>query len=124
MHHEDFFLGVTLPDVEDLKALTPPYAGLAQTVRGKVLLDAVMNVESFIAARAATLRGFAAVSGVADEVFQASERAGGELSPFEKQAVGAYMRALMEVNGFKKTGKKGAIRHPAFTKGEIYVRAD
>lgn len=49
---------------------------------------------------------------------------GGPLIAFEKQAIGALVRILMEANGFKKTGIKRAIAHREFTKGEVYASVD
>jgi hypothetical protein len=39
----------------------------------------------------------------------------------EKQLLGALTCALLEANGWEKTGTKRAIPNPAFNRGEVYV---
>lgn len=124
MHNEDYFASVTLLDVEDVASSAPPYAAWVQTPRGRAVLDAMNNASAFIAAREMTAGGLPAVAGVAARVVKAAANTGGPLVAFEKQAIGALMRVLMEANGFKKTGIKRSIPHPAFTKGEFYAPED
>ena len=101
----------------------PQYKGYALG-DGKTLFEQVMAPESYVAAAIATKIGLPAVAGVADEAVDECHRLGREISPFDKQFVGAVICALMESNGFHKTGKKKAIPHKAFSKGEFYSHTD
>tara|TARA_B100001105_G_scaffold140966_1_gene112943 strand:- start:946 stop:1317 length:372 start_codon:yes stop_codon:yes gene_type:complete len=121
VHHEDYFVSVTLLDVEDVTSSAATYATWVQTPRGRAVFDAMNNPAAFVAAKEMTSIELPAVAGVAARVVKAAETMGEALSSFEKQAIGVMMRILMEANGFKKTGIKRAIPHPAFTKGEVYA---
>ena len=86
------------------------------------MFDVVMSPTCYDYARAATLVfDLPAVAGVAKACTEAfSQQDKVEWRDFIKQYVGALVCALMEANGFEKTGEKRAIPYPGFTKGEVY----
>lgn len=66
-----------------------------------------------------------AVAGIARSCYQQIQvQKEVSFSNFTKQFMGALVCTLMEANGFRKTGRKKAIPHPMFTKGEFYVLAE
>jgi len=81
-----------------------------------------MSPEGYI--RAAVVNdelGLPAAAGVARSCAEATDSG---LSSTDKQFIGAAVCALMEANGHAKTGRKRAIPHRAFTKGEVYTQAN
>ena len=112
-----FETSVVIPNVNDFASSYPHYKNRATTT-GKVFFDLVMTPESFLKAACAT--DDLDLPGVAALAKQCFEAAGGSLSGTDKQYIGALVCALMEANGYRKTGTKRAIPHKAFTKGEVY----
>jgi hypothetical protein len=117
-----YTLPVNVPSLEDFASSRfKQYGNFAQG-EGRYLFDLIMSPESFNTARIATLTfNLPAASGVAESCYQAALRESkANLRNFDKQFIGAVICVLMESNGFEKTGKKKAIPHSAFTKGEMY----
>jgi hypothetical protein len=113
-------VSVRIPSVDEFAARYPQYGRRAQ-ISGEVFFSVVMTPMAFLKTSFATDDvGLPGVAGIAQECFLAS---GGDLIPTDKQYIGALVCALMEANGYCKTGKKRAIPHKAFTKGEVYRRA-
>jgi hypothetical protein len=79
-----------------------------------------MRPESLNSAIEATKLGLPAVTGIAEISIQEVKRTGRKLTPFDKQFIGGVICCLMEANDYQKTGKKKAITHKAFSKGEFY----
>ena len=117
----NFVVRVNVPEVDDVAAAAPQYATFARG-DGRFLFDLVMRPESFLNARAVTLElGLPALAGVAEVLVRASdERPGFEFNSFAKQAVGSFLRVLMEANGFRKTDRRKAVPHPAFAKCQMF----
>jgi len=108
---------VVLKNVEEFAARFPQYGPLARG-EGRTLFDAAMRPEIFIDADALTrVRGLPAVTAVAVAV---DGTVGGTLTGADRQFLGAVTCVLMEANGYAKTGKKRAIPHPGWSRGEVY----
>ena len=61
-----------------------------------------------------------AISGLAEQISQWTERRGDSLTNNQKQLFGRFVMALMTANGYEKTGFKRAIGVPGWTRGELY----
>lgn len=111
---------VFLPSVEEFGQRFPQYGPRAADA-GRELFDLVMRAETFVDADALTrvlrLPAVTAVSSLAGEVLQR------DLTGTDRQFLGALTCALMEANGYEKTGQKRAIPHPDWNRGEVYRRA-
>lgn len=108
---------VQIPSAEEFGAKYPQY-GSRPMGGGREFFRLIMQPASFLKAAFATDElDLPAVAGVAKLCAEASY---GRLAAADKQYIGALVCALMEANGYKKTGKKKAIPHKAFTKGEVY----
>jgi hypothetical protein len=121
MNVDQFVLSVHLPTMEEFAERFPQRARYARN-EGEFLFSVVMTPESFNNARVATLVfHLPAVAGVAETCWQAVQQQNAiEWRDFVKQYIGALVCALMEANGFEKTGEKRAVPHQKFTKGELY----
>ena len=109
-----------IPDLNDFGKRFPQYGPFAQN-EGNFIFNSIMCPSSFFRAKIVTEMNLPAVSGVAEICFQATTQQ--KIIPFNgflKQYIGAIVCTLMEANGYSKTGKKKAIPHHAFTKGEFY----
>lgn len=114
-------ISINIPDVADVATSAPQYARFAQE-EGRFIFEAVMNPEAFLRARAVTLAlNLPAVAGIAS-MYEQAFRGGRELDSdkHSRHAVGSFVRIMMEANGFRKTGRKRAVPHPAFSKAEVY----
>lgn len=117
MKSTKYEIRVNIPSLEDFAAKYPQY-GPRAAGEGKVYFDLVMRPETFVRAAALTdCTGLPAVTAVAEE---AAER--GPLEGTDKQFMGALVCALMEANDRPKTGRKRAIPHPAWNRGEVYTK--
>jgi hypothetical protein len=118
---DNFHLAVNIPSQDDFASRYPQYGRFARE-EGSFLFDVVMSPACYDYARAATLVfNLPAVAGVAKACTEAFSRQNKvEWRDFIKQYIGALVCALMEANGFEKTGEKRAIPYPGFTKGEVY----
>jgi hypothetical protein len=125
MKTESFELPVRLLSVDEFAARFPQYGQFART-DGQFLFELLMSPASYDQARVATSHlDLPAVAGVAKICYQAVQaQTVVEWRGFLKQFIGAVVCALMEANGFEKTGTKKAVPHPAFTKGEFYCVTD
>lgn len=80
-----------------------------------------MRPETFLRAVSVTdALKMPAVSGIANACTQRLKDEGQELTGLRKQFIGAAICALMEENGFRKTGTKHAISCDGWNKGELY----
>lgn len=111
---------VFLPTVEEFAKRFPNY-GPRAAEEGRPLFDLVMSAKTFVDADALTrvlrLPAVTAVSSSAGAVLKR------ELSGTDRQFLGALTCALMEANGYQKTGQKRAIPHGDWNRGEVYRRA-
>lgn len=111
---------VQIPSVDDFVRSYPHYAAVRAVERD--LFELVVTPENFLAADAVTERlGMPAVSAVADMVAEHCRTRGG-LTGFQKQLTGAVVCALMQANGYAKTGTKRSIARPGWSRGEVYRR--
>src|SRR5688572_11490019 len=97
----------------------PQYGPFARA-EGASLWALLTTPEVFIKARVATELGLPAVAGAAADCESHAKKQGYRLDGYRKQFIGAVICALMDANGFARTGTKRAVPHPAFTKGEVY----
>ena len=112
---------VVLKNVDEFAARFPQYGPLARG-EGRALFDAAMRAEVFNDADALTrVQGLPAVTAVAVAV---DELVGGALTGADRQFLGAVTCVLMEANGYAKTGRKRAIPHPGWSRGEVYELTD
>jgi hypothetical protein len=113
---------IKIPELKDLTAAYPQFAGLAKG-EGKFLFDIVMKPETFIQGMVLTEYGMPAVTSVAELCFnEAKKRRGFKFSGRMKQFIGAMIALLMTANGYRKTGRKKSIIHRAYTRGEFYMK--
>jgi hypothetical protein len=113
-------ISVNLPSTDDFAKGYPQYGPFAKG-NGYFIFETIMTPQNFLSAKVCTELGFPAVAGVAESCLKAIEKQDAiEWGGFLKQFIGAVVCTLMEANGFRKTGKKKAVPHPAFTKGEVY----
>ena len=120
MRKESVNLEAQIPDLRDFEERFPQYGPFARN-EGNFIFNTIMSPFSFFRARIATEMNLPAVSGIAELCFHATAQQ--NIVPFNgflKQYIGALVCCLMEANGYSKTGKKKAIPHNAFTKGEFY----
>jgi hypothetical protein len=121
MQTQSIVLTANIPSVDDFAR---HYPNLGPHARNKwnFIFDLLMSPDCYHKARVATLDlELPAVAGVAATCYQAVQ--GQQEVGWDdnlKRFIGAVVCNLMEANGFEKTGKKKAIPHPAFTKGEFY----
>ncbi len=125
MQAQTFTVSANLVSVDEFGTHYRQYAQIANG-DGRFLFDLIMSPICFIRAQVATLdMDLPAVAGVAKVCYQAvMEHRTIEWSGYVKQFIGAVVCALMEANGFRKTGTKRAIPYHAFTKGEVYCLAN
>lgn len=118
-----YCLDINVPSVDDFSTRYPQYGSFASG-RGAKLFEFLVRPENIVRAMVITDFGHPAVAGVAGHLveFVDSGAAGVLLDDYSKQFVGATMCSIMESNGYKKTGKKKAVQHPQFTRGEVYVK--
>lgn len=108
---------VRLPTIEEFVAKYPNYASVRTS--GRPIFETIVKVENFVSAETVTnLLGMPAVTAVADALTQQVRPR--KLTGFEKQMAGAIMCVLMEQNGYAKTGRKGAVSRPNWSRGELY----
>lgn len=111
-------LDVQIPELHEFQDKYPQYKNFALSQEGRALFKLLMTPESFVKAAVVTLTlGLPGVAGIAKECAEAVPSG---ITDTQKRFCGATVCALMEANGFSKTGKKRAIPHEAFTKGEVY----
>ena len=120
MQNQSVNLKAQIPGLTDFGERFPQYGPFARN-EGNFIFKVIMNPFSFFRAKFATEMNLPAVSGVAEICFH--ETAQQKIVPFNgflKQYIGALVCSLMEANGYSKTGKKKAIPHREFSKGEFY----
>jgi len=120
MQKQSVSLEAQIPDLDDFEGRFPQYGPFARN-EGKFIFEVIMNPLSFFRAKFATEMSLPAVSGIAEICFNATAQQNAiPFNSFLKQYIGALVCSIMEANGYSKTGKKKAIPHHAFTKGEFY----
>lgn len=121
MGTKQFKCEVACPTVEDFAKLYPQYAPFAMT-DGRELFDLIIQPENFVRMSTVSDLGHAALYGVATPCSELAKAQNKPLTSYTKQFIGAVVCCLMEFNNYQKTGRKKAVNHPDFTKGEIYSR--
>jgi hypothetical protein len=119
MEKRQFVLDVNIPSKEDFGDKYPQYRNYAEN-EGRAVFDLLMTPEALVYCAVATKMGVPALTGIAEKAIQEIHHHGRSHTPFDKQFIGAVVCALMEVNGFHKTGIKKAVPHKSFTKSELY----
>lgn len=123
MKDQSFSLNVKIPELTDFETRFPQYGPFARE-NGNFMFDIVMTPLSFLRCQFATELNLPAVAGIAEISFNATSQQGTiQFDGFLKQFVGALVCTLMEANGFTKSGKKKAVPHHAYTKGEFYQKS-
>lgn len=117
METKHFTFTARIPDRDEFGGKYTAYKNHA-TSGGSRLFDLIMVPEPLFAAIVATDMGFPAVAGIEKKVSEEVNT----LSDFDKQYVGALVCAMMEENGFRKTGEKKPTPLGIFTVGEFYAR--
>jgi hypothetical protein len=123
MEKQEFNQTVFLPNLDEFTGKYPRYSGFA-TGEGRFLYELIMRPSVVIRAQAASYFGYPSVLAVAEDcrrVIEAQDKV--VLDNFTKQFIGSVICALMEANGFKKTGTKRSVPHESFKTGEYYVVA-
>ena len=109
---------IHLPTHDEFSTRFPQYGKRAHD-EGKRFFGYVMSADTFVAAAVVTERlGLPAVAAIAAACSGMVE---GQIEGIDKQFIGAATCALMEANGYSKTGKKRAVPHPDWRKGEVYA---
>ena len=120
MKSKKITIAVNLPSTEDFAKGYPQYGPFAKGI-GCFIFETIMTPQNFLSAKVCSELGFPAVAGVAESCLKAVEKQNViELDGFLKQFIGAVVCTLMEANSYRKTGKKKAVPHHVFTKGEVY----
>jgi hypothetical protein len=109
---------VQIPSTDDFAGRFPQYGPRARN-EGTGLFDLVMRPEVFIAA--AVLTEKLSLPGVTAVAAEACELVGAGFSGTDRQFLGALICSLMETNDYQKTGKKRAVPHHAWSRGEVYA---
>jgi len=111
---------VTIPTLDEFASKYPQYRNRA-IGENRVFFDIIMSPEGYLVASIVNDElGLPAAAGVAK---RCAEAAVDGLSATDKQFIGAAVCAVMEANSHSKTGRKRAIPHRAFTRGEVYTTA-
>lgn len=116
----DYSRAVNIPSWDDFAARYPQYKNRARN-QNRAHFELIMTASSFLAAETVTLE--LELPGVAGVARRCAALTATPLSRTDKQFIGAAVCTLMEANGYSKTGRKRAIPHPDFTKGEVYQPA-
>ena len=123
METKCFSIQVNIPNVDLFVAKHKAYGNYVLR-EGKFLFKLIVSPESFLKAKIATDEfEYPAVAGIAKAVHEEAMNRGmwsDETKGYIKQCTGAIMCALMEANGYRKSGRKKAIPFREFTKGEVY----
>jgi hypothetical protein len=123
MEKQEFCQTVFLPSIEEFAEKYPRYSSFVRG-DGRFLYDVIMRPIVLIRAQMAAYFGYPSVLAVAADCKQAIEKEGGIVfDNFTKQFVGSAICALMEANGYKKTGVKKSVPHESFVTGEYYEKA-
>jgi len=111
---------VELPSIEEFAAKYPPYGPFAAG-EGKFLFE-LLTAENFLRCLFACELNMPAIAGIAAICDDAAAKQNIDLKQdnFKKQALGAMVSVLMEVNGWEKTGERKAVNQRAFSKGATY----
>lgn len=123
MNTQEYRRTVVIPGIDNFLKAYPRFKEFVQGTGGE-LYAAIMQPAVFIRAEAAAEFGYPSVLAVA-EISQNFWRKH-NIDPrdsFSKQCVGSAICLLMEVNGYRKSGTKKSVPHPAFTSGEVYLSA-
>jgi hypothetical protein len=118
MKQVNFNLKVNIPELKEFQKQYPQYSNIAEN-EGNDLFKLIRTSNSFLTSKILTDNNLPAVLGVAEICYKTRKK---NLNDFTKQFIGASVCALMTANGYIKTGTKKSVRHPAFKKGEFYVR--
>ena len=121
MEDRKFEVIVTLLSIDDFLEKYPRFSSFAHG-SGKVLFDSIMQEASFIATSVLADFGYPSVLGVADQCDEIINKTELDAGSFTKQFIGSVVCALMEANGYEKTGSKKSVPHRLFTSGEFYVK--
>src|SRR5437762_1307201 len=106
-------LACQIPSLAEFSSRFPRYGNFAAN-EGQFLYNVLMTPESFSAADVATVDlDRPAIAGVAKRIRQAVREVPATQRPRKwgslKQFAGAVICALMEANGFQKTGRKRSV---------------
>jgi hypothetical protein len=113
---------VTLLTADDFLRKYPRFKTFIEG-KGEGLFKAIMQPDVVIEAMVLANYGYPSVLAVAkqsEEILTNPEQAGD--NNFAKQFVGSVICAVMEANGYEKSGTKKSVPHKFFNVGEIYER--
>ena len=117
-------LTANLPSISEFAEKFPQYGSFSKG-KGSPLFKLIMTADNFNRMKVLTEFNFPAVYGVAEICSQEiSKNPPHNTKGFTKQYIGVVVCCLMEFNNYRKTGKKRAIPHAKFTKGEVYKLND
>jgi hypothetical protein len=119
-------IACAVPSVADFSERFPRYGNFAAN-QGQFLFNLLMTPQSYVAAEVATVDlDRPAIAGVAKRIRQTVRQIPADQRPRKwgalKQFAGAVVCALMEANGFRKTGLKRSVSIRGFNRGEVYRR--
>jgi len=120
MRTEEFSRPVNLPSTDDFLKAYPRFRSFVEGTGGE-LYEAIIQPKVLVRAEAAVQFGYPAILaaiGTVERFWEKYQVSPGDL--ITKHFVGSAMCALMEANGYKKTGTKKRVPHPAFVTGEVY----
>ena len=113
-------LTANFPSISEFAERFPQYGPFSKG-KGSLLFKLIMTTDNFNRMQVLTEFNLPAVSGVAEICYQEIIKSRSLVfSGYIKQYIGATVCCLMEYNNYRKTGKKRAIPHAKFTKGEVY----
>ena len=112
---------VTILDEKDFTEKYPRFTSFVQG-EGKALFDLIMQPAVFLEARTLAQYGYPSVLAVAEKSYNFVHEHKISDDSSTKQFIGSVICALMEANGYKKTGTKKSVPHKFFTTGEYYEK--
>jgi hypothetical protein len=120
MKAENIIIAVIIPSLEEFSENFPRYSNFANT-KGRRLFNKIMSAESVVFMQVVTISlGLPAVAGIADFCFDFVNRSEEiEWTIYTKQFVGAAVGYLMQVNGFRKVGRR-SVPQKCFKKSAVY----
>ena len=122
MKDEKLEIVVTLVSVDEFLKKYPRFANFVFD-NGKELFNTIVQKEVFLDSSVLANYGYPSVLGVADKCLEIITKSTNlEANSFTKQFIGSVICALMEANGYKKTGTKKSVPHELFSTGEFYKR--
>jgi hypothetical protein len=120
MIEKQLTVSMMAPTVDDFVVSYRNFTPLARDPKTQGLFAYLTSPEGYLDAVGATRLELPAVAGVAQRCFELARDADLPWDLKTRQFIGALVCTVMAANGYRKTGSKKAVPHPAFRIGEVY----